>query len=72
MANFIHTRLIRLNPDLNERQLGNFIFKMCQPRPIFRLFSVFSNKHYNFTTNQCENMSIQYTALGFEPTTLQT
>ena len=27
---------------------------MGQPRPLFRLFSVFSVKHYNFTTNQCE------------------
>ena len=27
---------------------------MGQPRPLFRLFSVFSNKHYIFTTNICE------------------
>ena len=26
-------------------------FLMGQPRPLFRLFSVFSNKEYNFTTN---------------------
>ena len=33
---------------------------MGQPRPLFNLFYVFSNKHhYNFTTNQCEKMSIQ-------------
>ena len=25
-----------------------FFKKMGQPRPLFRLFSVFSNKHYNF------------------------
>ena len=25
-----------------------FLKKMCQPRPIFRLFLVFSNKHYKF------------------------
>ena len=31
----------------------------------------FSNKHYNFKTNKCEKMSIQYTVLGFEPITLQ-
>ena len=45
---------------------------MGKPRPIFRLFSVFLNKQYNFTTNQGEKMSIQYTVLGFEPTTSQT
>ena len=27
---------------------------MGQPRPLFCLFSVFSNKQYNFTTNICE------------------
>ena len=26
----------------------------------------------NFTTNQCEKMSIQYTVPGFEPTTFLT
>ena len=30
---------------------------MRQPRPLFRLFLVFSNKQYIFTTNQCEKMS---------------
>ena len=25
-----------------------FLKKMGQPRPLFRLFSIFSNKHYNF------------------------
>ena len=45
---------------------------MGKPRPIFRLFSVFLNKQYNFTQNQGEKMSIQYTVLGFEPTTSQT
>ena len=48
--------------------LDNFFFKkMGQTHPLFRLFSVFSNKHYNFTTNICEKMSIQYTEPGFEP-----
>ena len=28
-----------------------FFFKMGQPRPLFRLFLVFSNKHYNFYNN---------------------
>ena len=40
--------------------------KMDQPRPLFRLFSVFSNKQYIFKTNQCEKMSIQYLAPGFK------
>ena len=34
-----------------------YFFNMGQPRPLFRLFLVFSNKQYNFTTNQCEKMS---------------
>ena len=29
-------------------------FLMCQPRPLFLLFSLFSIQHYNSTTNQCE------------------
>ena len=33
----------------NLRSTESFFFKkMGQPRPLFRLFSVFSNKHYNF------------------------
>ena len=31
-----------------------FLKKMCQPRLLFHLFSVFSLKHFNFSTNQCE------------------
>ena len=34
---------------------------MGHPQPLF--------KHFNFTTNKCAKMSIQYTVLGFEPTT---
>ena len=50
-----------------------YIFLMGHPRPLFRLFYVISNKHqYNFTTNQCEKTSIQYTVLGFKPTTFRT
>ena len=46
---------------------------MGHPRPLFRLFSVFSNKdQYNFTTNKCEKMSMQYTALEFKPMTFRT
>ena len=36
-------------------------------------FSFISNKHqYKLTKNLCEKMSIQYTVLGFEPTTFRT
>ena len=44
---------------------------MGQLRPLFRLFLVFSNKQYYFyNKSMLKNvqMSIQYTALGFEPT----
>ena len=46
-----------------------FFKKMGQPRPLFRLFSVFSNKHYKFLQQIREKMSIQYMVLVFEPTT---
>ena len=36
---------------------------MGQPRPLFRLFSVFSNKQYNFFTNQWEKMSCPFSIL---------
>ena len=33
----------------SKRRFGKNFFKMGQPRPLLRLFSVFSNKHqYNF------------------------
>ena len=39
----------------------------------FHLYRSSSNKHnYNFTKNINEKMSIQYTVLGFEPTTFGT
>ena len=52
---------------------------MGQPRHLLRLFSIFSvyfrsfqtNIDTIFTPNQCEKMSIQYTAPGFEPTALR-
>ena len=44
---------------------------MGQPRPLFRLFSVFSNKHYNSYNKYMWKMSIQYTVPGFEPTTFR-
>ena len=42
---------------------------MGHPGLFYRLFSVFSNKHYNFYNNICEKMSILYLVLGFEPAT---
>ena len=57
----------------------NFLFrcsqsflKLGQPRPLFHLFLVFSNKHhYNFyNRSMWKNvMSIQYMAPGFKPPT---
>ena len=49
-----------------------FIYVMRHPRPLFHLFSTFQTNSTTFTTNQCEKMSIQYTVLGFEPTTFAT
>ena len=47
--------------------------RWANPGLFYHLFSVFSNKHhYNFTTNVCEKMSIQYTVPGFEPTAFGT
>ena len=57
---------------LQHSATQNNLFKMGQPRPLFRLFLVLSNNQYNFYNNQCEKMFIQYTAPGFEPTTSQT
>ena len=37
----------------------------------FSFIFVFSNKYYNFTTNICEKISIQYTVPGFKPTTFE-
>ena len=33
-----------------------FLKNMGQPRPLFCLFLVFSNKHYNFYSNMCESI----------------
>ena len=44
---------------------------MSQPKPLFRLFTVSSNKQCNFDINvKNVQLSIQYTAPGFKPTTL--
>ena len=43
-----------LSEDLSEREDGKYLeelevfFKMSPSRPLFRLLSVFSNKHYKF------------------------
>ena len=50
--------------------LGIIFIKIVQPRPLFRLFLVFPNKHhYNFYNKYVWKMSIQYTVPGFEPMT---
>ena len=50
-----------------------FVFKKWANTGLFCcLFSAFSKKHNSFTTNQCEKMSIQYMAPGFEPTNSRT
>ena len=45
-----------------------YLLKMGQPRPLLLIFSLFTI----FTTNLSENMSIQYSVTGFEPTTFRT
>ena len=40
-------------------------------RPLFRLFLCFQTNITILTANKCEKMSIQYTVLGFEPTTFR-
>ena len=40
--------------------------------PLFVYFRSFQTNNTIFTTNQCEKMSKQYTAPGFEPTTCRT
>ena len=53
--------------------LKTFFLNVGQPRPLlWFIFGLFKQTHYNFTTNICEKMSIQYTVLGFEPTTFGT
>ena len=59
------------------KKLGEFLFQyffenMGQPRPLIRLFSVFSSKQDNSFNKSMRKMSIQYTALGFEPITSRT
>ena len=63
-------KLLYFNPQpvLCDRHLQFF-----QKGPSSVYFRSFSSKHQNnFTTNQCEIMSVQYTGLGFEPATFRT
>ena len=46
--------------------------KMGHPWPLFPLFLSFQSNITIFTTNKYEKMSIQYTNLGFETTTIGT
>ena len=48
---------------------------MGQPQPLFCFFLIFSNKQYNFyNKSMWKNVQVsnQYMAPGFEPTTLET
>ena len=47
--------------------LGRFLKKWANPG----LFFIFQANNTIFSTNQCEKMSIQYTAPGFEPQPLK-
>ena len=47
----------------------HIFFKKWAVRGLFSFIFVFSNKHYKFTKNICDKMSIRYTVLGFELTT---
>ena len=64
-----NTSVVNIRQDFDACfEAQNKFFLNGQPRPLFRLFSVFSNKQYNtITTNQCEKMSIQYTAPDLNP-----
>ena len=55
--------------DSVSSQIAYFFKKMGQTRPLFLLFLVFSSKQYNFLQQINVKISIQYTALEFEPTT---
>ena len=51
--------------------VSSFI-SMGYPRPLFRfIFGLGQKNITNFYNNQCEEMSIQYMVLGFEPTTFR-
>ena len=60
--------IMMIKPVYNLVTTVSSILKMGQPGPLF--FSRFF-KQTIFTKNQSEEMSIQYTAPGFDPTTSQ-
>ena len=49
-----------------------FFKKWANPGLFFVYFRSFQINNAIFTTNQCEKMSLQYTALGFQPATFHT
>ena len=53
------------------REYSLFFKKMGLPRPHFIYFHLYKTNTTIFTTNKSEKTSIQYTALGFEPKTLE-
>ena len=58
----LYTYYVLSNNPINTKLCkGKNDFTTCffkgQPRSLFHLFSAFSNKQYNFKTNQCEKMS---------------
>ena len=70
--NHLRHNIARLSLSLDY--LLVFYKKMGQPRPLFRLCTVFSNKQYNFRNKSIwKNVqkSIQCMAPGFESTTLE-
>ena len=44
----MHRKCAQLNANYKGLVGSNVLLKMGLPRPLFRLFSVFSNKHYKF------------------------
>ena len=57
---------------MSHFSLSFFFTKMGQPRPLFNLFPSFQTHITIFTTNKCEQMSIQYMVPGFELATFGT
>ena len=51
---------------------GACFLKGPTPASFSFIFGLFKQTLQIFTTNICEKMSIQYTVLGFEPTTFGT
>ena len=52
---------------LSARCMYFYLKKWAIPGPFYRIFLVFSNKHYNFYINICEEMSSQYPYQGSNP-----